>query len=375
VYGFPYPLTLCVIHMAFCSAVSYVLVAVLKWVPLEAPIEHDVYLRSVVPIGGLYALSLWCSNAAYMYLSVASIQMTKALMPVSVFVVGVGCGLEQYSHAALLNMLLITVGVSVASLGVMNFQLQGFLVQLAAIACESTRLAFVQMFLQKQGLKLNPITTMYYLAPACFMFLSLPCAFLEAQPLAHDAHAVMSVSVLGGSAVAAFALNLSIYLLIGETSALTMNVAGVIKDWALIYLSAFYFGSVVTKLSLHGYFVALVGVCIYNYRKFSAAVTSLDTAGTDIEVAKQSVLIHDFKEFSDFRSFARAKREAAAAGSPAASKNTLGLFASGCGGSLRWLFGSSKTPENPKGETTTYVDDAAQALLIVREASMDSLQR
>ena len=62
--------------------------------------------------------------------------------------VGVGCGLEQYSHAALLNMLLITVGVSVASLGVMNFQLQGFLVQLAAIACESTRLAFVQMFLQ-----------------------------------------------------------------------------------------------------------------------------------------------------------------------------------------------------------------------------------
>ena len=84
VYGFPYPLTLCVIHMAFCSAVSYVLVAVLKWVPLEAPIEHDVYLRSVVPIGGLYALSLWCSNAAYMYLSVASIQMTKALMPVSV---------------------------------------------------------------------------------------------------------------------------------------------------------------------------------------------------------------------------------------------------------------------------------------------------
>ena len=46
----------------------------------------------------------------------------------------------------------------------------------------------------------------------------------------------------------------------------------------------------------------MAGVCIYNYRKFSAAVTSLDTAGTDIEVAKQSVLIHDFQEFSDFRS-------------------------------------------------------------------------
>lgn len=57
---------------------------------------------------------------------------------------------------------------------------------------------------------------MYYLAPACFLFLSMPCAFLEVPRLAHDTEAVMSVTVLGGSAVAAFALNLSIYTLIGE---------------------------------------------------------------------------------------------------------------------------------------------------------------
>jgi hypothetical protein len=62
--------------------------------------------------------------------------------------VGIGCGLEYYSHASLLNMLLITLGVAVASYGVVNVHLQGLLVQLAAIACESTRLAFVQLFLQ-----------------------------------------------------------------------------------------------------------------------------------------------------------------------------------------------------------------------------------
>ncbi len=33
------------------------------------------------------------------------------------------------------------------------------------------------------------------------------------------------------------ALNMSVFLLIGKTSALTMNVAGVIKDWILIGLS------------------------------------------------------------------------------------------------------------------------------------------
>jgi hypothetical protein len=38
------------------------------------------------------------------------------------------------------------------------------------------------------------------------------------------------------------ALNMSVFLLIGKTSALTMNVAGVIKDWLLILLSVIMFG-------------------------------------------------------------------------------------------------------------------------------------
>jgi hypothetical protein len=44
------------------------------------------------------------------------------------------------------------------------------------------------------------------------------------------------------SACTAFALNVSVFLLIGKTSALTMNVAGVIKDVVLVYLSMSLFG-------------------------------------------------------------------------------------------------------------------------------------
>lgn len=42
--------------------------------------------------------------------------------------------------------------------------------------------------------------------------------------------------------VTAAALNMSVFLLIGKTSALTMNVAGVIKDWLLILLSVLLYG-------------------------------------------------------------------------------------------------------------------------------------
>jgi hypothetical protein len=37
------------------------------------------------------------------------------------------------------------------------------------------------------------------------------------------------------------ALNISVFLLVGKTSALTMNVAGVVKDWVLIALSVWIF--------------------------------------------------------------------------------------------------------------------------------------
>ena len=39
----------------------------------------------------------------------------------------------------------------------------------------------------------------------------------------------------------------AVFLLIGKTSALTMNIAGVIKDWSLIFFSWYVFQAPVTK--------------------------------------------------------------------------------------------------------------------------------
>ncbi len=43
------------------------------------------------------------------------------------------------------------------------------------------------------------------------------------------------------------------FLLIGKTSALTMNIAGVIKDWMLIFFSFYLFKAPVTTINLLGY--------------------------------------------------------------------------------------------------------------------------
>ena len=90
-----------------------------------------------------FAGTLWLGNAAYLYLSVSFIQMLKALMPVAVFTVGCGMGTESYSSNTLLNMIVVTIGVAIASYGEINFVVIGVVLQLLSVMTESTRLTLV----------------------------------------------------------------------------------------------------------------------------------------------------------------------------------------------------------------------------------------
>lgn len=49
----------------------------------NVPMTGRVYLRSIMPIGLMFSLSLICGNQAYLYLSVSFIQMLKvrAIIP------------------------------------------------------------------------------------------------------------------------------------------------------------------------------------------------------------------------------------------------------------------------------------------------------
>ena len=82
------------------------------------------------------------------------------------------------------------------------------------------------------------------------------------------------------NAMCAFALNAVIYLLIGRTSALTLNVAGVVKDMFLIGISSVIFEAPVSSTQLVGSLVAFGGVCYYNYRKLNDAFAAAATAPT-----------------------------------------------------------------------------------------------
>ena len=264
-YGFPYPLALTLMHMGFCSVLA---TGVIKGGFAKGiDIDWGTYFRAIVPIGVLYSVSLWTGNSAYIYLSVSFIQMLKALMPVLVFCVGCVMQTEKFSWRLMGNMSIITVGVMIASYGELRFNMIGFIFQISCLIFESTRLALIQILLQRRGLKLTPITSMYLVSPACFFSLLVPFVFIELPKISNDPNVTWSGGIFLANCLVAFGLNIAVYLLVGKTSALTMNVAGVIKDWLLIGLSVVLFAAPVSGLQIGGYLIAFGGVAFYNYNK------------------------------------------------------------------------------------------------------------
>ncbi|KAG2490063.1 hypothetical protein HYH03_011528 [Edaphochlamys debaryana] len=285
--SFVFPISLTMTHMAFCAGLAALLIKL--GVVSSIQMDNATYYQNVVPIAALFSGTLWLGNAAYLYLSISFIQMIKAQMPVAVFAVGTMLGTERYSNIFMSCLLVVSVGVAIASYGEIEFNMIGFLCQAGSILTESSRLCLIQILLQSRGIKLNPVTTLYYIAPACFACLCLPWAFIELPVLLNTSDWEVPWFWLIASMISAFALNMSVFLLIGRSSALTMNVAGVVKDWLLIMLSVMLYHSIVTKLQLAGYGLSFAGVTWYNYLKMKQA-TPVSTQPVRVDEEKQGLL-------------------------------------------------------------------------------------
>ncbi|XP_021862814.1 probable sugar phosphate/phosphate translocator At2g25520 [Spinacia oleracea] len=270
-YNWPFPITLTMIHMSFSSVLSIILVRVFKVVEPPLHMTKSLYISSVLPIGILFALSLWLSNSAYIYLSVSFIQMLKALMPVIVYSISVMLKKEGFRTNTMVNMVSISIGVGIAAYGEAKFDLYGVVLQLGALLFEATRLVLIQILLTSKGIQLNPITSLYYIAPCCLVFLTIPWLVVEFPILRQQIGGFeFDLVIFGTNSLIAFGLNLAVFLLVGKTSALTMNVAGVVKDWLLIGFSWSVIKDTVTPINLVGYLLAFMGVVYYNRVKFQS---------------------------------------------------------------------------------------------------------
>ena len=93
-------------------------------------------------------------------------------VPVAVFILGVAAGLEMMSCRMLLIMSVISFGVLVASYGEIDINWVGVVYQMGGVVGEALRLIFMEILVKRKGIKLNPISVMYYVSPCRHVFVT-----------------------------------------------------------------------------------------------------------------------------------------------------------------------------------------------------------
>lgn len=274
---FDFPLFLTTWHMVFATAMTQVLARTTSTLDsrLKVPMDGPTYMRAIVPIGVMFSLSLICGNLAYLYLSVSFIQMLKATNVVATLIATWAFGMVAPSMKTLANVLIIVIGVGIASFGELKFDMIGFLVQCAGIIAEALRLVMVQRLLSSAEFKMDPLVSVYYYAPACAAINGFFTLFIEFPRLTMADIYSVGIFTLLANAFIAFCLNVSVVLLIGKTSAVVLTMAGVLKDILLVVASMAIFGDPVTLQQYFGYSIALVGLTYYKLgaEKVQALIT------------------------------------------------------------------------------------------------------
>ncbi|KAJ9139408.1 Triose-phosphate transporter [Pleurostoma richardsiae] len=266
--GFRYPVMLTCWHLIFATVATQVLARTTSLLDSRKDIKMTgrLYLRAVTPIGLLYSGSLVCSNLVYLYLSVPFIQMLKAAAPVAVLFTSWAWGVAEPSMRVFINVLVIVLGVTLASLGEIEFSWIGFFFQLGGIIFEAMRLVMIQVLLSGDGQKMDPLVSLYYYAPVCAVMNVIVALFSEYSEFKWADVTSVGVSVLVLNALVAFLLNVSSVFLIGKTSGLVMTLTGILKNILLIVAGVMIWSTAITGLQLIGYLIALVGLFYYSLK-------------------------------------------------------------------------------------------------------------
>lgn len=131
--------------------------------------------------------------------------MLKAFTPVSVLLLSFLGGLETPSSLQLLIVMMISLGVTVSAVGELRFNFIGFILQGIGIFSESVRLVMADRFLK--DLKLDALSTLFYVAPPSFVFITVAFFIFEYKTFPVERLMTPFAGILLLNGFAAFALN------------------------------------------------------------------------------------------------------------------------------------------------------------------------
>ncbi|KAG8501666.1 hypothetical protein CXB51_004783 [Gossypium anomalum] len=193
--------------------------------------------------------------------------------------------LESPSLHLLGIILVISVGILLTVSKETGFQFWGFVFVMLAAVMSGFRWCMTQILLQimsgvtKNYLialhKLNPLTFMSYVTPVMAVVTALLSLLLDPWDqftknsyFNSSWHIARSCFLMLFGGTLAFFMVLTEYILVSITSAVTVTIAGVVKEAVTILVAVFYLHDEFTWLKGAGLLTIMVGVSLFNWYKY-----------------------------------------------------------------------------------------------------------
>lgn len=269
---FPYAVPLSAIHMFVSFGLSVAVYAISELsgfgkssFPGVALVRQDPvsFIRKLLPLSLFFALSICCSNQAYMYCSVPFLQMCKEMNIVMIYVFSLLLGVETFNVRVLSILLVVLLGCAMSIHGEMSFSRTGFAFQAVSQVAEVLKILIQQILLQ--GLKIDPLTMVMVMSPLCFVTLSVAMYFFWVPGIVAHAQAHWLHLLLNGCN--AFALNVCVAIVIRVASGVSFVLAGVVKDVVIVVAAAALFGAHIGYNQAVGFGIAVLGVGAHSLNK------------------------------------------------------------------------------------------------------------
>ncbi|KAJ9147153.1 hypothetical protein P3X46_029345 [Hevea brasiliensis] len=274
---FPAPLLMNTVHFAMQAVLSkfitwfwshrFQLTVVMTW--------RDYFMR-VVPTALGTALDVNLSNASLVFISVTFATMCKSASPIFLLLFAFAFRLESPSIKLLGIIVIISVGILLTVAKATEFEFWGFVLVMLAAVMSGFRWSMTQILLQKEeyGLK-NPLTLMSYVTPVMAIVTGLLSfifdpwyEFKKSSYFDNSWHIARSCLLMFFGGTLAFFMVLTEYVLVSVTSAVTVTIAGVVKEAVTILVAVFYFHDEFTWLKGVGLLIIMLGVSLFNWYKY-----------------------------------------------------------------------------------------------------------
>lgn len=262
--GFP-SITLTLMHFI----VTYIGLRVCARVGLFTPKRLDPC--KVLPLALTFCGFVVFTNLSLTHNTVGFYQLAKTMTTPTIVVLQRVFFRKRFAWKILASLAAVCAGVALATQADTSYNERGAFFAVCGVLVTSLYQIWVKT--KQEDLDASAWQLLYYQAPIaagllCFL---VPVAEPPFQPggvlgaeWSHEALAAVALSC-----VTAFAVNLSIFLVIGKTSPVTYNVLGHFKLCSILVGGFVLFGDELNGGQAQGIALALVGIFVYTYFKLS----------------------------------------------------------------------------------------------------------